>query len=78
MASVYQLFTWKGKPINDIHEWAREHGEMMVQYRATRPAPTPWDHHFKEVQIGEMPESFWNTLAWTGGWSYVELGRRPA
>lgn len=33
---MFELFTWRGKPIPDIHEWARMRGEKLVRYRATR------------------------------------------
>ena len=65
----FETFSRYGKPIPDIHAWAAKRGERMVHYRGRRPD----GYGGIEVQEGEMPESFWNMLAWTGGWSYKEL-----
>ena len=62
------LFRWRGEPIQDIRTWAIERSESMVSYECTQH--TPWG---PEISQGEMPESFWNTLAWTGGRSYKRL-----
>jgi hypothetical protein len=65
---MYQLFTWHGKPIYDIEEWAKERGEAMISYEEKQETPYGPEFHY-----GKMPESFWNSLAWTGGRSYRKL-----
>lgn len=67
---MYQQFTWRGKPISNIEVWAKERGERMVKYEGKRF--DPWLNDY-EYEYGEMPESFWNGLAWAHGWSYKEL-----
>lgn len=65
---MYQTFTWRGEPIQDIKGWADDRGERIVKYQATRP--TPWGH---ETYDGYMPESFWNSLCMNNGWTYKEI-----
>jgi hypothetical protein len=77
---MYTCFQWRGEPIRDIRAWARERGEQMVRYHAERNVVSPWVpwEVVKEECDGEMPESFWNTIAIMGGWTYTELGRDDA
>jgi len=64
----FQTFSWQGKPIKDIYQWATERGERMVKYELTTRTP-----YGPEVEYGVMPESFWNSLLFTGNQSYKEI-----
>ena len=66
----YQAFTWRGEPIYDIHKWAKDRGERMVEYRLTTRTV-----YGDEVEEGIMPESFWNNLMRTGNQHYEEISR---
>ena len=69
-------FRWRDVPIPDIHAWARTRGEQMVRYHATRKRPNPFAARMEtEEMVGEMPESFWNSLLMSEGWHYRETGR---
>lgn len=60
MTSSFIAFSWRGKPIHDIHEWTKARGEKMVKVRATRTFPNIWTGKIeKTVSESEMPESFW-------------------
>lgn len=67
-------FAWRGVPITDIHAWAANRGERMVKYVAVRYVPSIFlGVLVKEEKVGEMPESFWDHLIMTDGWSYEEI-----
>ena len=71
---MFQTYTWRGQPINNIQEWAAERGERMVRYEARRTIPDlRTGGLLEEIEHGEMPESFWNGLLMSHGWSYKEL-----
>lgn len=71
---MHTVFRWKGEPIADIEVWADARGERMVRYVAKRQIPCACTGRIEtETYEGSMPESFWQTLAWQGGWSYREL-----
>lgn len=68
MMSGFQVFSWRGEPIYDIVEWARERNEQMVEYRlTTRTVYGP------EVSYGRMPESFWKSLMFKANEHYERL-----
>lgn len=71
--------TWRGEPLNDPLIWAHERGEFMVTFRASRlVASTDYLENpslVEEIWEGEMPESFWDDLMSSGGWTYTELSR---
>ena len=72
----YEVFNWRGEPIIDIRQWARERGEQMVRYHAERYVVVPGvTVPVKEERDGEMPESFWQGLLMQHGWHYTEVGR---
>lgn len=65
----YQVFRWAGKPIPDIKAWAKSRGEAMIHYRYTKQTV-----YGPEIEEGDMPESFWNSLIFTGHETYEKLG----
>jgi hypothetical protein len=68
-----EVFSWRGEPIRDIVAWAAARGERMVSYHAERVVPDLVSGGLtKEEYDGAMPESFWNGLAMTHGWTYTE------
>jgi hypothetical protein len=65
---LMERFRWRGELIPDIEEWAKQRGEPMIHYVATRQ--TIFGIQRKE---GKMPLSFWQGLRMTDGWWYVEV-----
>jgi hypothetical protein len=56
-------FSWRGKPIKDIHKWARKHKTDMIVYQHTI-IETSFLGHYPTITNyeGEMPELFWDSL----------------
>lgn len=74
MSQGYTEFRWRGEPIYDIRAWAKARGERMVKYHGERTVPDLRTGGLvREVDDGEMPESFWNGFGWTHGWHYTEV-----
>lgn len=72
----YQVYRWRGEPIEDIHVWAKTRGEKMVRYHGERHVPDlRTGGMVLETDDGEMPESFWSGFGWTHGWHYSEVSR---
>lgn len=57
---TFQHFTWRGKPILDIHEWARERGEQMVKYDIWDYPPWSLEKVYSHTE--ECPESFFSSM----------------
>lgn len=57
---AYQNFLWRGEPILDIHEWARQRGEQMVKYDVW----VTWFGSPERVysHTEECPESFFGNM----------------
>jgi hypothetical protein len=70
-------YRWRGKPIEDIHQWCADRGEEMVRGTMRRTLPNPLTGRMvTEEQPFEMPESFFNNLLEMDGWIY-ELDTSP-
>lgn len=67
-----------GRPISDIHAWARDRGEQMVRVRRTWREALPLAGRIEDrSEVVEMPASFFNGLRFGGlhDESYEEIGR---
>ena len=70
---MHEQFRWRGKLIRNIRQWAANRGERLIWYRAERTVPSLSGVLKQEMRTGFMPESFWNNLVITDGWSYTKL-----
>ena len=66
--SGFQTYSWKGQPIYNIDEWAKERNQQMVEYKLTVNTV-----YGPEVSFGRMPESFWKSLMFKGNERYERL-----
>jgi epoxyqueuosine reductase QueG len=62
-----------GKHIENIEQWAKDHGERMIKFTATRKMPNLATGKMEEQTFkGAMPESFWGSLKIDNGWVFRE------
>lgn len=67
-------FKWRGEHIPDINKWAAEHEEKMIKYKASRKVVSHFTKiPYEESYTGEMPLSFYFSLAASQGWMYEML-----
>ena len=72
----FQTYSWKGNPIPNIYKWVKARNEKMIRYERTKIVPDIDSGKMnKEVEQGEMPESFFNSLLVSDGSIYREIGK---
>jgi hypothetical protein len=76
---MFNTFRWRGERIENIREWAKERGEKMINYRATRLVPGFSSRTLElEEQEGSMPESFWYNMQNREGWRFQYLSEETS
>ena len=56
---IPQMFTWRGKPIEDIEKWTKDRNEQMVDYIIKKREITLGGKEITIKEEGTMPETFW-------------------
>ena len=60
---MFKVFRYEGQIIPDIRKWCKERNERLVHYRVSRKyVAYTGDRIITDVEIGSMPESFWDNL----------------